>query len=235
MTIQNATDGGGNILNAKAHKGAVTGVSWIRPGQDFVSVGADGKVKIWKHDASKNSWTESISVKASDSPLTGLSVHPTGHYVVVSFENSWSFIDIRDGTSHLTQVIENAGKSIISVFAKGLIFLAITTCKIHPDGLLLGVGSDAGHVHVFDIKSNNLVHTFEGHPAGSPVNNIVFSENGYFLASSSEGENVVRIWDLRKLSNAHNIELSAPATSVNWDHYGQYLGVVSNGHVRYAF
>jgi len=52
---------------------------------------------------------------------------------------------------------------------------AFTAASFHPDGLLLGTGDANGVVRVWDVKSQQVIASFEGH--SGPVK-FSFSENG---------------------------------------------------------
>ncbi len=63
------------------------------------------------------------------------------------------------------------------------------------------------------------------------VNSLAFSENGYHLASCSEEDNVVRIWDIRKNSVYKYVNLpeNGYVNKVQFDPTGQLLSMC--GHV----
>ncbi len=62
------------------------------------------------------------------------------------------------------------------------------------------------------------------------VNSLDFSENGYHLASCSEEDNVVRIWDIRKnaVYKYVNISENGFANKVLFDSTGNYLSISGN-------
>ena len=88
-----------------------------------------------------------------------------------------------------------------------VITLEFTSMDIHPDGLLLATGSTTGQISIWDIKTQKVVKDFKAD--STQITNLTFSENGYYLASSCEGEFKVRIWDLRKLTNIHTIDVDS--------------------------
>src|SRR6185312_13553587 len=108
-----------------------------------------------------------------------------------------------------------------------------TAAKFHPDALLLGTGTNDSMVHIWDMKSQNIVAPFPGHTGA--VTALAFSENGYYLATTSE-DNLVRLWDLRKLTNFKVLTLpkNNQLNKVVWDHAGQYLAV-GGTDVRYVW
>ena len=83
------------------------------------------------------------------------------------------------------------------------------------------------------MKSQIIVAPFSGHTGA--VTALAFSENGYYLATTSE-DNLVRLWDLRKLTNFKVLTLPEDnkLNKVVWDHTGQYLAV-GGTDVRYVW
>lgn len=79
---------------------------------------------------------------------------------------------------------------------------------------------------IWDLSSQENAATFEGHSDG--INSISFSQNGYYLASSSAKDNVVKVWDLRKPKIFKSIEVNSEIRKVKFDHSGSYLGVVGS-------
>ena len=59
-----------------------------------------------------------------------------------------------------------------------------------------------------------------------PVQSLVFSENGYWLASSSQGATGASIWDLRRLNDAPKVlDIGGPVEDLAWDYSAQFLAV----------
>lgn len=130
-------------------------------------------------------------LRSHEGPVTGLSLHPTGDYVLsTSTDQHWAFSDIRTGAL-LTKVSDFSGVSL-------------TTAQFHPDGLIFGTGTENSQVKIWDLKEQSNVANFPGHVG--PVTSISFSENGYYLATAAE-DSCVKLWDLRKLKNFKTIQL----------------------------
>ena len=203
------------VAKLSGHSKRVNDVAF-HPTDDLIfSCSQDRTVRVWQNDG--ESYTASHLFRAHTDEVVGISLHATGDYLAsASHDKSWAFHDIRSGTT-LTKIQDptvSAGFSSIS---------------FHPDGLILGTGTKDNVVRIWDIKAQTNVATFEGHTA--PVEGLSFSENGYHLATA--GGDSVKLWDLRKLTNFHNIPL-AEVHSVAFDLSGQYLIVSHGNSVRYS-
>ncbi len=106
----------------------------------------------------------------------------------VSLDGSWHFLDIIGG-SCLKVVGGDAGE--------------YTSCAFHPDGLILGTGTSAGVLKVWDIREQQNVANCAEHTGA--IHSVSFSENGYLVATGSE-DGSVKIWDLRKLQCTKSLE-----------------------------
>jgi len=100
---------------------------------------------------------------------------------------------------------------------------------IHPDGLIYAAGTTTGKLIIYDLKTQAVAGTLQGHD-GNPINCISVSENGYHVATSSSSsssvESPIHIWDLRKLKLSATITPPSDVgtiTSVAFDPMGLYL------------
>lgn len=147
-------------------------------------------------------------------PVTGLSLHPTGDYVLsTSSDKHWAFSDIRTGRL-LTKEIDTAE-------------VGLTTAQFHPDGLIFGTGTEDSQVKIWDLKEQSNVANFPGHTG--PITAISFSENGYYLATAAD-DSCVKLWDLRKLKNFKTIQMDDgyEVKDICFDHSGNYLAIAGS-------
>ena len=104
--------------------------------------------------------------QAHDGAVSGISLHPTGDYVLSSsMDEKWVFSDIRSGR------VISQGYDANNANSSGL-----TCSQFHPDGLIFGTGTVSSVVKIWDLKERTNVANFSGH-SGTIVS-IAFSENG---------------------------------------------------------
>lgn len=61
---------------------------------------------------------------------------------------------------------------------------------------------------------------------GAPVQAVVFSENGFWLAGTAKSQTTVTVFDLRRegtAATAKVLETGGPVQSLAWDYTGQFL------------
>jgi len=201
------------VAKISGHNKRVNDVAF-HPSEDvIISCSQDRTVRVWRSSGDDKYTLAHSIARAHTDDVVGVSLHATGDYLAsASNDKSWAFHDIRSGTT-LTKTTDPSIKA------------GFSSISFHPDGLILGTGTKDNLVRIWDIKAQANVATFEGHTA--PVEGLSFSENGYHLATA--GGDSVKLWDLRKLTNFHNIPLSGDVTSVSFDHSGLYL-IVAHGN-----
>jgi len=100
--------------------------------------------------------------------------------------------------------------------------------QFHPDGHLLAIGGLDQQIKIYDSKSGTQAATFG---LTGPVEAVVFSENGTWLAGVTQGSNSISIWDLRKTTQIKTIETDIQIKSISWDYTGQFLAIGGAGGV----
>ncbi|KAL1888130.1 hypothetical protein Sste5346_009740 [Sporothrix stenoceras] len=162
-----------------------------------------GAVKIYEAGA------EVATLKSHAGAVTGLAVHPSGRILAsVGADKTIALYDLDNGTrvsrAHSTS--------------------SLTSCAFHPDGHLLAAGtSTTGEVQVYMTKTGELATSFV---LGAPVQALVFSENGYWIAATAKGQTTVTIFDLRKEGDAATakvLDIGSAVSALSWDYSGQFL------------
>ena len=103
---------------------------------------------------------------------------------------------------------------------------ALTTCAFHPDGHILGVGTQSGDIKLYMTNTLEVATTFS---LGAPIQAIVFSENGFWFAATAKGQSTVTVFDLRKEGDdavAKVLETGGAVSGLSWDYTGQFLATV---------
>ncbi len=212
---------------APVHSKAITSVAF-HPTRDIcVSASLDGLIKVWAPNSASSSSSSSGSSASSSSnydvassfrssvsgsEVTGLSMHPLGDYAVSSNKDaSWSFSDL------------NVGRVLATFSSIPPSSETYESIRLHPDGLLVAMGTSSYLIKIFDLRSGEKAASFSAH--NGPVRAISFGENGFSLASGSNDG--ARLWDLRKQECTRLIPLenSTSSSSVVFDESSQYVAV----------
>jgi pre-mRNA-processing factor 19 len=195
------------VSSLKGHNDKVAKVIY-HPADDVVfSASDDATVRIWPLAGGAGN-----AIKTHKAKVTGISLHATRDYILsVSRDKSWAFSEVANGTT-LTKAAESDRQT------------ELCSAQFHPDGCLFGVGTADAAIKIWDIKSRIAVAQWDGHQG--EVSAITFSENGYYVATASGG-NEIKIWDLRKLKEIKSIKMREEdyvINSLRFDMSGQYLG-----------
>lgn len=212
----------------KGHTKAVTHVAFReKEGLPLLAVSsaADKTVRFWgEKDA--GGWAAKGSISAHKSDVTGLAVHPSGLYVAsASTDSTWALHDIET-----VKTIASYGP----IAEEGS--FAYTSFATHPDGVLNAGGTKDGIVRVWDARNNTaLAASLDSH-AGKALSSISFSENGYYLATASNADSTVNVFDLRKLKLFSSWQLPSEnvVNEVRFDPSAQFLTVAGTDLRVYA-
>lgn len=175
----------------------------------IISSSQDKTAKFWKFDSNSSSYTHKTIQEHKD-VVTGISSHPSGAIILTcSLDKTFSFHNTEGET-----IITNQGEN------------GFTACQFHPDGVLVGIATDKDYsIEIWDITANEKIMVLKAHTG--IIQSLSFSENGTLLASGSK-DGTVRIWNLRKQTNIHTIDIGSPIQSVQFDYSGSYLAVGSS-------
>ena len=157
------------VHKMKGHSKKVVRVK-VHGKQDMVlSCSADRTVKVWAPSSGKCLYT----FKDHKGEVTGISLHATGDYLAsCSMDKTWGLYDLGTGVCRKL-VLDPA------------VTAGYTTAGFHPDGLILGTGTQDSLVRVWDVKTQQNVVTFQGHKGGA-VGCLNFSENGFYVVSAGQ-------------------------------------------------
>jgi pre-mRNA-processing factor 19 len=88
--------------------------------------------------------------------------------------------------------------------------------------MLFGAGTQTGDIKIFKTDTGEQAESFS---LGSPVQTLVFSENGFWFAAAGKGQSTTCIFDLRKSGAAALVKelQTGDAQALAWDYTGQYL------------
>ena len=155
---------------------------------------------------------ERYKIKTHSQSLTGLSFHPLQEYAIFSsLDGHWSFHNLLRGVCICKEYTGNELKTI----------------RIHPDGGLFATGDNEGKIKLWDLATTQPFIKLENEKA---VNSLSFSENGYHMASCSEMDSIVKIWDIRKNKVIKMIELPEGrfVNKISYDYSSNYLTIAGN-------
>lgn len=199
------------ICQLKGHSKKVSSVIYHPNRENIITSSPDSQIRVWN----LGSGTTSHLIRAHEGPVTGLSLHATGDYLLsTSTDEHWIFSDVNSG-----KIITKAGDLETPH--------ALTTGKFHPDGLIFATGTSDSMIKIWDLKEKSNVANFPGHVG--QISAISFSENGYYLATSASDASI-KLWDLRKLKNFKTILLDEgyEIKDLSFDSSGSYLAVAGS-------
>ncbi|KAK3296465.1 uncharacterized protein B0H64DRAFT_417857 [Chaetomium fimeti] len=182
----------------------VTATAWT--GSKVVLATARGSVKVFDNGS------ETASFQAHAGAATGLSVHPGGRILAsVGVDKSFVFYDLES--------LEQVSRCYTDA--------SLTACAFHPDGKLFGAGTQSGDIKVFQSDTGEQAESFN---LGTPVQTLVFSENGFWFAAAGKGQSTTTIFDLRKSGPAAQVKelQTGDAQALAWDYTGQYLATAGS-------
>ncbi|KAL6243093.1 Ski complex subunit Rec14 [Rhinocladiella similis] len=184
----------------------VTGGSGTRA----VSVGFEGKVKVWRYE--EGMWKEDGDIP-NEGPRKG------GHVWAVALSSDGQYLagTTQDGRVNVWDL--NNGKEKIREFeTKGSFGLSV---DMSPDGRFIASGHESGNIYVFSTATSRLLHSLPG--LIKPIRSVKFSPGSTLLAAAGDGR-VISLYDPTSGEQVANLSGHAAwVTSLDWSHTGQYL------------
>lgn len=182
-----------------------SGASWIvgsTSSQPKV-IDREGSSTLFNFVKGDNYVTDSSNTKGHTAPVTGVAFHP--------LVKETCFTCSRDGSIRQWDV-SGRGKM---VFQKWLVCQkVIGKCKnekgqrtqitsnisVHPSGRKLVVGTSCGSIQIWNcfgpgLNTRALGAVFSAHGDMKPVTHVCFSNDGNLIATRSDQDDTVRVWD----------------------------------------
>lgn len=162
-------------------------------------------------DLKSAKFKEMYKITNHTSAIIGGDFHPLREYgLFASKDGFWSMHNLNKGICITKQISDN--RKEVNSFA------------MHPDGGIFSTGENGGLMKIWDLGEEKESFTFEAF--SKSVDTMCFSGNGFHLACGSNYDNVIKIYDLRKLNVIHefNLEKDFDLRKVKYDSTGNYLG-----------
>lgn len=226
--------------------GIVTGVAWTTENSLLLGT-KNGHIDVYEYNGEEQSAvkTGDFLDLSSQGRVVALKSHPVSS-LVVAISTVPTSKSHPQPSSSLSLVQTKPETGVLATFSSepGEVY---TSTAIHPDGLLIAVGTANGTIKILNLLEGcKLAATFDigeqnSTEAAGEVTALSFSENGYWLVSASSGlPGVAQLWDLRKLTQTFVISFptaAAAATTTDeggaivqgltFDYTGQFLAAVT--------
>jgi WD40 repeat protein len=179
------------VRRLKGHKAGVTSIRFSPTGKRLASGSSDKTVRLWNPTTGKE--------------LAQLSEHNNGMGVTaISFSPDEEMLATADGrTVKLWEV--KTGERIRTIFHEGK--NERTNCvAFSPDGKTLAVGYGT-HIRLCSVTTGEGVQALERHQ--EEITSVVFSPDGKMLASTSNSDRSVRLWDPATGKEIRRIDVKA--------------------------
>jgi WD40 repeat protein/energy-coupling factor transporter ATP-binding protein EcfA2 len=157
----------------QGHQGNVKSVVFAPDGKWFATAGADKQIILWTVDGEqKQSWS-------TDSAVESLAISQDGNLIAAAEPQKITLWEVATGNHRIF-------KEPIESEISGLAF-----SPTEPQ--LLATASGDGTAQIWQIDSDQLLHTLTGHT--DKVQGVAFSPNGQLLATSSN-DKTIRLWQV---------------------------------------
>jgi len=159
------TEKGKVVATLSGHKKKINAVAFA--GDLLATASVDKTAAFWAPKSRGSGYTRTYVVTEHSASVVGVAVHPVSHFAVtVASDGSLCYHDIAAKTC-----LASASEATGTGFA---------CAKIHPDGLLFGVGTVTGQFQMWDTRVPSKAAVVLDAHTGSTLS-IAFSENGSVL------------------------------------------------------
>merc|ERR1719218_522458 len=131
----------GKIVDTlKGHSKKISSVKFHPTEKVVFTTSHDHTTNIWSQSASSGKYTVQHTLKDHTGEVCRATLHPSGNYLITaSSDKTWCFYDV--ATGFCRQKVSDAK-----------ITGGYTQVTFHPDGLILGAGTEDSIVRIFDVK-----------------------------------------------------------------------------------
>lgn len=171
IKLWNSADGA-ILRNWTGHEGPIRALAFSADGTRLASVGTDGLLKIW---AVANGQLVASTSGVATPATSRLAWKSDGTRVAVAGPSSILIVDATAGT--VAQTINVTG-------------CTVQAWQAGTDVVVAACGSS---VKLFDSTQGTLAHSLDGHTG--PVTSAAFDGEALLLATSSNTDKTVRVWD----------------------------------------
>jgi basic membrane protein A len=205
VMIYDAKSGEESLTIQKEYQTSILDVDISTENLLIATASLDGTTDIW--DATTGELILSLPVQ--DGRINQISFSPSGEQLAIASDD-FSVSIWSASAGELIQDYE---------IGSGALSLAFNL-----DETLLAVGSKAGLLKVFDLRSGDQRYMFHGH-TGS-IEALSFNPTGTLLASASQDSTTI-VWDVETGQAIHTIAAySLPITDISFDPEGSTLAMV---------
>ncbi|KAF5095665.1 hypothetical protein D0Z03_001782 [Geotrichum reessii] len=215
----------------------VSAVAWTT--ENYLVVGTKtGSVEVFQYEDS-NVTAHNDSIDLSEyGRIVDIQPHPVSNLVMVI--STTAAPKVQESTSTFS-VLDLSTNTVVATFQSAKSNVSYTSLSVHPDGILVAIGTSNGTIEVRsltsggDIAATLDVSASNGDTDVGAVTALSFSENGYWLVSAVVRlEASAQLWDLRKLTQTALIALPTAEGVANsvvhalaFDNSGQFLAATT--------
>jgi WD40 repeat protein len=179
----------------RGHTEVVSAVAFSPDGSQFASGGDDGKVRLWKTNATGAVFDKLLT--SHEAKVRSIAYSPDGKSVASS------------GGGYGTILLSNAASGKTFVWPLGGEDESVISVVFSPDGSSLASGGEDSKLRLLDSSSGvALGKPLIGH--ADRINSVVFSPDGRHIVSGGE-DGTVRLWDVARHFGPDRVNLLCDA------------------------
>jgi WD40 repeat protein/pSer/pThr/pTyr-binding forkhead associated (FHA) protein len=150
--------------------------------------------------------TDSSNTKGHTASITGVAFHPLGQDICWSCSYDGSVRQWDVSGRGKTQFQKLVSQKVISKCknSKGQRTQIVSNLSVHPNGRKIVVGTSCGSIQIWScfgssVSTRPLGAVFSAHGGTNPVTFVTFVGDGSKIASRSDSDDTVRIWNVEKM------------------------------------